>query len=96
MPLNIDPKLVVIGSIAVPVLYPFFNWDFSIWLLVALGAAGYHYFDSSFISKDESEKRVPPILGPQQPFLSPEKVWEIGSDGTPIPKYQTPPTPYRR
>lgn len=97
--MDIDPKLVVIAAMIIPVLYLFLDWDFTIWALVALVAAGYHFFDNNFINKVEVEKKGIPSLGPQQPFLPDQKQWEIDSvTGIPTPKYppptQSPPQQY--
>lgn len=93
MIMDIDPKLVVIASIVVPVMYLFLDWDFTIWGLVALAFAGWHFFDNNFINKASVERKDIPSLGPSQPFLPQDKQWEIGHDGTPIQKYQPPPQP---
>jgi len=96
MPLNIDQKLIVTAAIAVPVLYQFLDWDFSIWILIAIAAYGYHTLDNNFINKaDYTEKREIRQLGNQQPFLPPSKEWGIDpATGTPIPPRYQPPMQY--
>lgn len=85
------------AAIGVPVLYIFFNWEFTPWALIGLAAYGWHTFDSNFVNKTEVRREEVPHLGPQQPFLPSEKTWGISADGTPIPpRYQPPQGQIRR
>ena len=95
---TIDPKLIIIASMALPVAYIFFEWEFTRWALVGLAGFAYYNFDNQFINKADIERKEPRPLGPQEPFRSPEKEWEIGADGTPVPKFQPPQGqyPYKR
>jgi hypothetical protein len=94
---GLDPKLVVIAALVVPVVYIWQKWDFSVIFLAALAYAGYHYLDNHFVSKEDAEKKQAPQLGPQQPFLPQVKTYDINPvTGEPIAKYQAPQYPSQR
>lgn len=88
--MDIDPKLIIGAALALPFIYQFLGWDFSIYFLAALAGYAWYTFDNNFINKASVERKNIPSLGPQQPFLPQDKQWEIGQDGTPIQKYQPP------
>ncbi len=92
---SVDPKLVVVASMAVPVLYIFLEWEFTVWVLAALAGVGWYFFDNNFINKSEVERKGTPQLGqPPQPFLPSEKTWDIDpSTGIPFSKFQPPQYP---
>ena len=93
---NIDPKLIIGGAIAVPILYIWQEWEFSFIFLVALGAYAWNTFDNHYIHKSDVRERPMPQVGPEQPFLPQQKSWEIGPDGEPVAKYQPPITGYNQ
>ena len=87
---TIDPKLIVGAALGFPVIYIWQGWEFSALFSAGLAFWAWTTFDNQFVHKSEVERREVPRIGPEQPFFSQEKDWEIGPDGTPIPKYRAP------
>jgi len=86
----VDAKLVVTIALFLPVAYIFLEWDFTVWVLAGLAAYAYSQLDAHLINKADAERRPPPALGPRQPFLPPDKDWDIGPDGVPVRQYDAP------
>ncbi|MEK6819190.1 MAG: hypothetical protein AABY10_04640 [Nanoarchaeota archaeon] len=89
---TIDPKMVIGAGLALPLLYVWQKWEFSVIFLAALGVYAWVTLDNQFIHKSEQKRFDTPQLGPQAPFLPPEKDWVIDPNtGEPVARYQPPP-----
>jgi len=91
---TIDPKLLIGVALFLPIFYIWIDWSFSVIFLA--GLAGYAWFklDNEFIHKSEERRRDAPQVGPSQPFLPPDREWNIDEAGEPVAKYQPPPPQY--
>jgi len=99
MKVNIDPKLIIVAAFAVPVVYIWLELNFNVLFLAGLAVWAWLKFDNEYIHKSEERTREIPIVGPQQPFVSPEKEWVVDPNtGEPIARFQAPqyPPKYRQ